>query len=131
MNCGMHRGVKLLEHATKIVEKVLEKTLTVTIDGMQFGFVPGKGTIDAVFILRRIQEGYLARQKKLYMCLADLVEAFDKVPWRVEELAMRKKAIPGAFVGAVISLHKGAKTKVKVGTHLSDECDVEVGVHQG
>ena len=26
MNCGMHRCVKLLEHAMKIVEKVLEKT---------------------------------------------------------------------------------------------------------
>ena len=25
MNCGMHRGVKLLKHAIKIVEKVLEK----------------------------------------------------------------------------------------------------------
>ena len=25
MNCGMHRGVKLLEHEIKIVEKVLEK----------------------------------------------------------------------------------------------------------
>ena len=25
MNCGIYRGVKLLEHAMKIVEKVLEK----------------------------------------------------------------------------------------------------------
>ena len=25
MNCGMYRGVKLLEHARKFVEKVLEK----------------------------------------------------------------------------------------------------------
>ena len=50
-NCGMYRGVK---HAMKIVEKVLEKRLQkiVTIDDMQFGFTPGKGTIDAVFILR-------------------------------------------------------------------------------
>ena len=36
----------------KIVEKALEKRLRkiVTIDDMQFGYVPGKGTIDAVFI---------------------------------------------------------------------------------
>ena len=25
MNCGMYRSIKLLEHAIKIVEKVLEK----------------------------------------------------------------------------------------------------------
>ena len=63
MNCGMHRGVKLLEHAMKIVEKVLRKRLgtIVVIDDMKFGFMPGKGTIDAVFISRRIQEEYLAK----------------------------------------------------------------------
>ena len=57
-NCGMYRGVKLLEHAMKIVEKVLENRLTkiVMIDEMQFGFMPGNGTIDVVFILRCIQE---------------------------------------------------------------------------
>ena len=37
------------------------------MDDMQFGFMPGKGTIDAVLILKRIQEEYLAKQKKLYM----------------------------------------------------------------
>ena len=51
MNCGMHRVVTLVEHAMKMVEEVLEKLLT--IDDMQFGFMPGKGTIDTVFILRR------------------------------------------------------------------------------
>ena len=47
------------------------------------------------------------------------------------EWAMRKKGIPEALVGAVMSLYKGAKTKVKVGTHLSEEFEVNVGVHQG
>ena len=57
----------------KIVEKVLEKRLRkiVAIDDMQFCFMPGKGTIYAVSILSRIEEEYLARQKKLYMCFID------------------------------------------------------------
>ena len=42
------------------------------IDDMQFGFMPGEGTIDAVFILRRMQEEYSAKQKILYMCFVDL-----------------------------------------------------------
>ena len=56
MSCGAFRGVKLLEHAMKIVEKLLEWRIRrmVKVDGMQFGFMPGKGTIDAVFILRRL-----------------------------------------------------------------------------
>ena len=42
----------------------------VTIDDMQFGLMPGIGTIGAVLIIRRLQE-YLAKQNKLYMCFVD------------------------------------------------------------
>ena len=132
INCGMHRGVKLLEHAMKIVEKVLEKRLgnIATIDDMQFVSMPGKGTIDAVFILRRIQEEYVAKQRKLYMCIMYLEKAFDRVPRKVEKWVMRKKGIPETLVTAVMSLYKGAKTKVKVGTHFFDKSEINVEVHQ-
>ena len=68
MSCGAYSGVKLLEHAMKMVEKVLERRMrrTVKVDEMQFGFMPGKGIIDAVFILMRLQEEYLDKEKKLY-----------------------------------------------------------------
>lgn len=44
-SCGSYRGVKLLEHAMKIVERVLKARLRrlVNIDDMQFGFMPEKG----------------------------------------------------------------------------------------
>ena len=57
----------------------------VKVDEMQFGFMPGKGTIDAVFILRRLQEEYLDKEKKLYRCFVDLEKAFDRVPRKVLE----------------------------------------------
>ena len=52
MNCGMYMGVRLIEHSMKIAEKVHDKILRkiATIDDMQFGFMSGKCTIDAVFI---------------------------------------------------------------------------------
>ena len=117
----------------KIVEKVLERRMRrmVKMDEMQFGFMPGKGTIGAVFILRRIQEEYLDKEKKLYMCFGDLEKAFDRVPRRVLEWAMRNRGIPEATVRAVISLYEGAKTRVGVGLELSEEFEVKVGVHQG
>ena len=46
--------------------------------------------IDAVFILRRLQEEYLDLEKKLYMCFVDLEKkAFDRVLGRVLEWAMQ------------------------------------------
>ena len=70
MNRGAYRGVKLLEHAMKIVEKVLERKmrLMAKVDKMQFGFMPDKGTIDAVFILKGLQEKYLDKEKKICIC---------------------------------------------------------------
>ena len=44
---------------------------------------------------------------------------------------MRKKGIPEALVRVMMRLCKGAGTEVKVGTHLSEEFEVNTGVHQG
>ena len=46
---------------------------------MQFGFMPGKGTVNAIFIVRRMQEKYQKNDKKLYMCFADMEKAFNGV----------------------------------------------------
>jgi hypothetical protein len=37
----------------------------VDIDNMQFGFRSGKGTTDAIFIVRQLQEKYLAKKRDL------------------------------------------------------------------
>ena len=133
MSCGAYRGVKLLEHAMKIVERVLEKRIRclVNMNKMQFGFMPGRGTIDAQFILHRMQEKYQDKGKKLYMCFIDLEKAFERVLRKVMEWAMRKKKVLEVMVKAVMSLYDGAKTKVKLGSGLFDEFSVNVGVHQG
>ena len=68
-NCSCYGAVKILENGMKVVERVLEKRLCriVTADEMQFGFMPERGTIDAVFILRRMQEEYHAEGKILHV----------------------------------------------------------------
>ena len=65
------------------------------------------------------------------MCFVGLEKAFDRVPRRVLEWAMRKRGIPEAVVRAMMSLYVGAKTRVRVGLELSEELEVKVGVHQG
>ena len=55
------------------------------------------------------------------MCFVDLDKAFDRVPRKVFEWAMRKKGILEVFVGSVMSLFEGAKTRVRVDSELSDE----------
>ena len=39
---------------------------------------------DALFVVRRMQEEYRDKKKKLYMCFVD-IKAFDRVPRKVME----------------------------------------------
>ena len=50
-----------------------------SIDNLQFGFMPGKGTPNAIFIMRQVQEKHEAK-KKLYYPFVDLENAFDIFP---------------------------------------------------
>ena len=65
--------MKIIE-SMKIIERVLEKRLRsiVELNKMQFGFMPGKQMIDALFIVRRLQEEYLLKDRKLYLGFVDL-----------------------------------------------------------
>ena len=55
----------------------------VSTDDSQFGFVPGRGTTDAIFNNRLLQEKYLAANKRLDMAFVDLEKAFERVPRKV------------------------------------------------
>jgi len=82
MECRSYRGIKLLEHAMKVVERIFENIIQQQIDkgDMQFGFMKGKGTTDAIFIVRQMQAKFRAKGKKLYFGFVDLQKAFDRVP---------------------------------------------------
>ena len=46
-------SAKLLDHGNNVCQRVFEKRLCimVSVDGIQFGFMPDRGTIDVVFVL--------------------------------------------------------------------------------
>jgi len=82
-------------NAMKVIERVFKGRIRekVEIDAMQFGFMPGKGTTDAIFLVRQMQEKYGCKGKKLYFALEDLKKAFDRVPTDVTSQAPRKAGV--------------------------------------
>jgi len=55
----------------KVVERIFEHSISqqIDIDDMQFGFIKGKRTIDAIFIVRWVLEKFRAKGKELYFGL--------------------------------------------------------------
>ena len=94
----------------KVVERGLERKIreSVNIGIMQFRFMPGTGTTDALRVARRMQEEYRDKKKKLYMCFKNIEKAFDRLLKKVMERAMRKKGLPEVIVRAVMNLYHGA-----------------------
>ena len=103
----------------------------VSIDDSQFGFVPGRGTTDAIFVVRQLQEKYLAANKRLYMAFVDLEKAFDRVPPKVIWWVLRKLGVEEWIVRLVQGMYANAQSRVRVGEGYSEEFEVKVGVHQG
>lgn len=56
----------------KVFERVIEQKTRemINIDAMQFSLMPAKGTMDAIFIARQLQERYF--QSKVYFAFVDL-----------------------------------------------------------
>ena len=114
MECGSYRGIKLLEHAMKVVERIFEHRIQqqIEVDDMQFGFMKVKG-------------------KELFSGFVHLEKAFDRVPREVIRWAVHKLGVEEWLVSAVMSVYTGAKTVVRTACGNSISFEVKVGMHQG
>ena len=81
--CEKHRTISLMSHVTKLVLRVIMnrirgRTLS-EISEVQYGFMPDRGTRNAIFVLRRLVERMVEKQKDVYVCFIYYSKAFDTV----------------------------------------------------
>ena len=77
MDRGNYRGLKMTEQAMTVLERIADGLIrqVVSIADSQFGFVSGRGTTDTIFVVRQLQEKYLAANKRLHIAFVDLEKA--------------------------------------------------------
>ena len=126
-----YRGLKLLDQVMKIIERVLDSVIRsqVDTDSMQYGFMPGRGTTDAIFILCQLQEKHLGKHKPLYFAFVDLEKAFDCVPRKVLWWAMKNVGVEEWVIRAVKAVYENAKSCICVNGQFHDEFNIKVVVH--
>ena len=131
--CKNYRGIKLLTHTFKIWERVLDRRVRECTDihESQFGFMTGRSTTDAIFILKQTIEQYREGQKDICVTFIDPEKAYDRVPREEIWRTMRERLVPEKYVKLYQDMYTGCRTKVRTVAGESSKFNVQVGLHQG
>jgi hypothetical protein len=72
-SCTNYRRIKLMSHTMKLWERVIEHRLRklITISKNQFGFIPGKSSMEAIFLI--------FIEKDLHIIFINLEKTYDKI----------------------------------------------------
>ena len=76
----------------KVLDRIVEG-LRQLVSNFQFRFVLRRGTTDAIFVEKQLQEKYLAANKRLYMAFVDPEKVFDGIPRKVIRWVLRKLGV--------------------------------------
>ena len=111
--CGKYKKIKLMSHTMKVWEIIIEARLRdrVEISKQQYGFMPGKGTTDAMFALRMLMDKYREGQRELDCLFVGLEKAYNRVPREELQYCMRKSGIVEKYVQPVFFLRQFMVTK--------------------
>ncbi|KAH1219602.1 LINE-1 retrotransposable element ORF2 protein [Glycine max] len=132
-NCANYRGIKLMSHTMKLWERVIERRLRkeTQVTENQFDFMPGRSTMEAIYLLRRVMEQYRMAQQDLHLIFIDLEKAYDRVPREILWKALEKKGVRVAYIRAIQDMYDKVSTSVRTQDGESDDFPITIGLHQG
>ena len=132
-DCELHRTISLMSHVTKLLLRIImmrvRNKINPEIAEEQCGFVEGKGTTNAIFILRTLIERALEIQKDVYLCFIDYTKAFDRV--RHDEIIkeLTKLKIDGKDLRIIKNMYWEQTAAMRV--EISAFQKIKRGVRQG
>jgi hypothetical protein len=97
----------------------------------QFGFRPGRSTVDAIFIIQGIISIILQNKLKLYSAFVDFRKAFDKLNRKILTYKLLRNGLSTKSVAMVKYIYSSVRLRVKAGGVLSNAFDNLLGVKQG
>ena len=105
----------MIYHTMKIWERIIDRRLReeTSIGEEHFGFMPGRGTTDAIFAARQVVEKHPEMQKERHMVLIDLEKGYAMVQRQEVRRCSREQDVPEKYVRLVKDTYEDAQSHVK------------------
>ena len=135
-----YRSISLLNIMSKLLSSILQKRLYKwcssfnVLSENQFGFRPGRSTVDCIFIHNTLVQYHLTRKRrKLYVCYIDFSKAFDCVSWEIlwyklECLGISRES---RFLKLLRAMYREVSCRVITPWGLTSKIQLFRGVRQG
>ena len=134
-DCSSFRNISIMNHSTKILLRIIMDRMKFAIHAevneSQYGFMPDKGTRNAVYVLNRIAERSKQVQKKVLCCFIDYTKAFDRVQHNILFEILSDLDVNDKDIRLMHNLYFGQKANIRVCNTKSEKVDIKKGVRQG
>jgi uncharacterized Zn finger protein len=127
-SCTNYKGIKLMSHTMKIWERVIEHCLRklTTVSKNQFGFMPGRSTMEVIFLMKQLMERHREQKKDLHLIFVDLEKTYDKIPRNIMWWALKRKLVPTKYVTLIKDMYTNIVTCVRVYDGESDTFSIKI-----
>ena len=127
-----YRAIALLSIPGKVFNKILVERIKdqteEAIKETQFGFRPGRGTTDAIFVIRQLMEKAREHKIPLHFNFIDFKSAFDTI-WRIALWKMlRAIGVNTKIVDIIEYMYEKTKRAVLINNNLTEWFQVMIGV---
>ncbi|KAI8571936.1 hypothetical protein RHMOL_Rhmol01G0159500 [Rhododendron molle] len=122
-----------MSHMMKLWERVIEYRLRMVnmVSEKQFGFIPVKSTMEAIYLLRRMVEKHRANKKDLHMVFINLEMAYDRVPKNIIWWVLERKGVTKGYIEVIRDMYEGAATTIRSPVGEMSEFSITVELYQG
>ncbi|GJX67627.1 retrovirus-related pol polyprotein LINE-1 [Tanacetum coccineum] len=99
----------------KLWERVIERRLQrdTSVSENQFSFMPGRSSVEAIHLIRKLMEKYMERQRDLHMAFLDLEKAYNSFPREFIWKTLVDKGTSRRYIRVIRDMYDGAKTHVR------------------
>ncbi|KAK8944698.1 hypothetical protein KSP39_PZI008342 [Platanthera zijinensis] len=93
--------------------------------------MPGRSTMEAIHLLRRLIDNYRERKQDFHMLFIDLEKAYDRVPREILRRVLEKKDVNVSYIDVIKDMYTNSMTRVRTFGGLTQDFTINVGLYQG